>query len=132
MTYSPGKPWSAVVGLLLVAGALQAAEGQDLASARFRILVPKDAYVFVERSRMKSTGDERLFESPPVQKGRLYTYEISVIHEGKEVVREVRFTAGRTIEVDFRKEFENLVPPPASGQTRPYKPIRPEWLPRRV
>ena len=99
--------------------------------ARFRILVPDDAFVFVARERMKATGRERVYDSPRLERGRRYTYEISVIHEGREVAREVGFEPGRTVEVDFRPDFLRL-----ERQSRPYrkphKPIRPEWLPGRV
>src|SRR5258706_510394 len=76
--------------------------------ARLRILVPADAFVFVARDRMTSTGGVRIYESPPLQRGRRYAYEISVIHEGREVAREVGFEPGRTVEVDFRVDFERL------------------------
>jgi uncharacterized protein (TIGR03000 family) len=114
--------------MLLMAGTLTAPTTEESTRGRLRILVPEDAFVFVAKEKMTSTGSERLFESPPLKAGTRYTYEISVIHEGREVVREVRFEAGRTVEVDFRGEFEKLTTAPTS----PFKPIRPEWLPRRV
>src|SRR5262245_52674170 len=115
--------------VLLVAGTgvIGAAEAMV---QRFRILVPEEAFVFIVRSKMKSTGTERVFESPALKPGRKYTYEISVIYEGQEVVRQVRFEPGaRTIDVDFHPELEKLsqTGKPAS----PFKPVRPEWLPKR-
>ncbi|MFO0844126.1 MAG: TIGR03000 domain-containing protein [Gemmataceae bacterium] len=112
--------------LLLVA--VPAHTADDPPCARFRVLVPDGAFVFVAKEKMTSTGDERLFESPPLEAGRKYSYEISVIHEGREATCEVRFEAGSTVEVDFRPEFQKVT----SAPPRPLKPIRPEWLPGRV
>lgn len=125
--------WCAGAALLVVVavGAAPARGSEAGKRARFRILVPEEAFVFVARERMQATGAVRLFESPPLRPGRRYTYEISVIHEGREVVRTVRFEAGRTVEVDFRKEIEKLSGG-AGPAGRPFRPIRPVWLPGRV
>jgi hypothetical protein len=51
------------------------------------------------------------------------------------VAREVTFEAGRgpPVEVDFRADFERLERETrAEPNRKPYKPIRPEWLPRRA
>ena len=126
------KPHLSVAVLVLaVTVAPQVRAGDAGAVARFRILVPEDAYVFVERERMRSEGEQRVFVSPPLEKGRRYTYEFSVIHEGQEVVRTVRFEAGRTVEVDFRGEIQKLSQT-AEPAGRPLRPIRPVWLPKRV
>lgn len=112
-----------VVVALLAALPARADDGPQ----RFRLLVPDEAFVFIGRERMKSVGDDRLFVSPPLRAGMQYTYEFTVIHEGRVVAREVRFEPGVTIEVDFRKEFEK-----GATLAQPFKPLRPEWLPRRV
>lgn len=114
--------------VLLMAGTLNGTTTESPSKGRLRILVPDEAFVFVAKTKMNSTGGERLYESPPLLAGMKYTYEISVIHEGREVVREVRFEAGSTVEVDFRKEFEQMTTAPGT----PFKPLRPEWLPKRV
>ncbi len=116
---------------LAVAGAAEARGSEAARPARFRILVPEDAFVFVGRERMRATGEERHFQSPPLSPGRRYSYEISVIHEGQEVVRTVRFEPGRTVVVDFREEIERLGSP-ATPPAPTRKPIRPVWLPGRV
>lgn len=113
---------------LLVAGTPQV---QGSETTRFRVLVPENAFVFVAKERMASTGAERLFESPPLEMGRRYVYEISVIHEGQEVVRQVRFQPGRTVVVDFREDCEKLGQSPTPPGP-PWKPFRQEWLPKRV
>jgi uncharacterized protein (TIGR03000 family) len=113
---------------VLVLATLPAQVTDDATRGRFRVLVPEEAFVFVAKEKMTSTGGERLFESPALVPGRRYRYEISVIHDGREVVCEVRFEAGSTVEVDFRPEFQKVT----SAPPRPVKPIRPEWLPGRV
>ena len=126
------KPHLSVAMLVLVVAAVPDARGKEAgARTHFRILVPEEAYVFVDRQRMKSEGEERVFVSPQLETGRRYTYEISVIHEGQEVVRTVGFEAGRTVEVDFRGEILKLSQT-SQPTGRPLKPIRPLWLPRRV
>lgn len=119
---------------LLVAGMLQVRADGERVRTRFHIFVPDDAFVFVARERMHSGGSTRIFESPPLLPGRRYIYEISVIYAGLEVSREVIFEAGRTVEIDFRPAFEKLLQRPTETPRyrRPVKPIRPEWLPRRV
>jgi uncharacterized protein (TIGR03000 family) len=114
--------------VLLMAGTLNAKADEAKPKGRLRILVPEEAFVFVAKQKLTSTGTERLVESPPLRAGGRYSYEVSVIHEGREVVREVRFVAGRTVEVDFRPDFAKVTAAPAN----PFKPIRPEWLPKRV
>jgi uncharacterized protein (TIGR03000 family) len=130
MTQRSGKIFIAALIGLLFSETLQARSPESVRT-QLRILVPDEAFVFVARERMKATGTERLFESPPLRPGRRYTYEISVIHEGQEIVRLVRFEAGSQVEVDFREACEKLSTP-ATLPPRPFKPIRPEWLPRRV
>src|SRR5437773_213765 len=99
---------SGVAGTPVVLGA---EEGRM--RVQLRILVPDDAFVFVARERMKSTGPDRLYESPLLSGGKRYTYEISVIHEGHEVTREVSFQAGGTVEIDFRPDFLEIDSTPA-------------------
>src|SRR5687767_12107508 len=117
-------------GVLLAIAAAGAmadrASAQDTA-ARFRILVPEEAIIYVSGERMRSRGEDRLFESPPLTAGRAYSYEFKAVWQGKEIVREVRFVPGRTVEVDFRPDFGKVQPaeePPGS----PYRRIRP-WVP---
>jgi uncharacterized protein (TIGR03000 family) len=116
------------LAVLLVVATVPAQATDDVTRGRFRVLVPDEAFVFVAEERMTSTGGERLFESPPLPPGRRYKYQISVIHDGREVVMVVGFEPGTTVEVDFRAEFQKVTSAPG----RPFKPIRPEWLPGRV
>lgn len=121
---------SALAGVvLLVAGMLDTPGHAKEARGRLRLLVPEKAFVFVAGTRMTSTGSERIFESPLLPSDRQYRYEISVIFEGCEIVREVIFQPGKTVEVDFREAFQKLSSPPLPS---PFKPLRREWLPGRV
>ncbi len=114
--------------LVLLTGSLPTQIPSDPTRCQFRILVPEEAFVFIAGERMRSTGSERLFESPSLRPGKKYIYEISVIHEGREVVRQIKFEAGTLVEVDFRPEFQTMTNAP----TPAIKPIRPQWLPGRV
>lgn len=124
----PGRA-AVTVLMLLLAGTLPNQIAEETPRTHIRILVPEESFVFVQKEKMKSTGMERIFESPALMAGQSYTYEISVIHAGREVSRQVRFEAGQRVEIDFRAEFEKV----SSAPPQPtLKPIRPEWLPRRV
>ncbi|MFO0879315.1 MAG: hypothetical protein U0840_18370 [Gemmataceae bacterium] len=117
------------VVMLLLAGTFHAQLADDEPRTRLRILVPDDAFVFVQKERMKATGGERVVESPTLTAGQRYTYEISVIHAGTEVSREVSFEPGQTLDIDFRPDFARTPSPPPVPT---WKPLRPEWLPRRA
>jgi uncharacterized protein (TIGR03000 family) len=113
---------------VMLLAALPAQAPDDPTRGRIRVLVPDEAFVFVAGERMSSTGGERLFESPALVPGRRYKYAVSVIHDGREVSLEVGFEPGATVEVDLRAEFRKVTGAPP----RPFKPIRPQWLPGRV
>jgi len=57
--------------------------------ATVEVRVPPDATVWFDGSKTKLTGDDRLFESPPLETGKAYTYEIKAqwMQDGKTVTR---------------------------------------------
>ncbi len=76
----------------------------DVATVRVR--VPADARVYFEGELTTTTGPERLFESPPLERGRNYRYDIRAVWDenGREVIRSrsVMVRAGETANVDLR------------------------------
>jgi uncharacterized protein (TIGR03000 family) len=121
----------ALPGLFLLVSAL-AAPAQDSQKARLRVLLPKaDVELEIQGVRLqKKNGVEfRLFESPPLEPGKKYVYDIRAawMEKGKPVIRErsVKVMAGKTAEVDLRVENDNSpdVVPAKSPSPMPDKPM---------
>lgn len=75
--------------------------------ARLEVRVPHpNAEVYVNRQPTAATGTERAFESPPLEAGKEFGYEVVArwVENGekKAVTRTVAVTAGNTQVVDFR------------------------------
>src|SRR5262245_40908767 len=94
---------SALVASLWVAQS----RGQDYEKAQLRVYLPtEDAKLEIQGQVSKKTGAVRLFESPLLQPGKAYLYDLKVtwIEDGKTLTREstARVMAGQTTEVDLR------------------------------
>lgn len=79
---------------------------QDDRQALLRVRVPReDARVWIENAPMRQGGTDRLFNSPPLDPGKDYSYTVraSWMANGQEVVREkeVRIRAGQQSAVNF-------------------------------
>jgi len=63
--------------------------------ATVEVRVPADATLWIEGAKTKQTGDDRIFESPPLEQGKTYTYDIKAefMRDGKKV------TMTKTLEV---------------------------------
>jgi uncharacterized protein (TIGR03000 family) len=74
--------------------------------ALIRVLLPKDAELEIGGEKTKSTGEERLFLTPPLEPGKTYFYVLKLIHPTngfKHVrMRVVEFEAGKEVVVDLR------------------------------
>lgn len=123
----------ALPGLFLLVGAL-AAPAQESQKARLRVLLPKaDVELEIQGVRLtkKNGVESRLFESPPLESGKKYVYDIRAawMENGKPVIRErsVKVMAGKTAEVDLRLENDtspDVIPPkPAGAAQSPDKPM---------
>jgi uncharacterized protein (TIGR03000 family) len=84
--------------------------GQECASAVFlRVQAPaEDAKLLIDDQPTKQTGKSRLFVTPPLARGKSFTYTITARWESNnytEVIRTrvVSVQAGATIDVDLRK-----------------------------
>lgn len=77
--------------------------------ARVNIQVPADAKLFVDGMETKATSENRVFTTPPLERGRSYYYELRV-----EVVRD-----GRTL-----SETRQLVVRPGETATASFASLR--------
>jgi uncharacterized protein (TIGR03000 family) len=77
-------------------------------------LPDQDAEVWINRTKTKSSGLERTFESPELKVGAEYEYELvarwKVNGEQQAESRKVMVTAGKTVLVDFREESPLVAP----------------------
>jgi uncharacterized protein (TIGR03000 family) len=76
-------------------------------TARVNVLVPTDATLFIQGTRMNQTGSYREFVSPPLVPGEDYTYNVRAVwnENGQEVRRDqvVRVRPGERFEVDMTR-----------------------------
>ena len=78
------------------------------ACIRLAVRVPTaDADVWIEKTQVSQTGTERLFESPPLEAGGTYRYEVVARWKAdgleRAESRAVTGTPGQTLSVDFTK-----------------------------
>ncbi len=88
------------------AGVVQTAGAAKAACASVLVRVPKDAELFCDGVKMRLTGNERNFVTPPLPPGGAYPYELRMRWTGAdgkpiEVSRQVQVTAGQQTTVDF-------------------------------
>jgi uncharacterized protein (TIGR03000 family) len=62
--------------------------------AEFEVRLPADAELEVDGARMKTIGETRLFQSPPVAVGGIYAYTLKATWACKAVSREIRIEHG--------------------------------------
>jgi uncharacterized protein (TIGR03000 family) len=123
--------------VVVAAGLLAAAAAQDVPRADssaeaivFRVLVPADAQVTIDGNKTTSTGAERRYETPPLARGKDYTYTLKVTSGGRSVTRKAVVRHGAANTIDLRESFREATPPapahspaPAPAEARG-KPIR--------
>jgi uncharacterized protein (TIGR03000 family) len=78
-------------------------------AARVRVMVPPDAKVWFNDRATRQTGSERDFETPALQPGRDFTYDVKAQwrdQNGKEVTqtRHVDVRANSNVTVDFMRQ----------------------------
>jgi uncharacterized protein (TIGR03000 family) len=78
------------------------------APANVVVQVPADAEVWFDGYKTRQTGARRTFTSPPLERGRTFTYEVKArwTQDGKPVERtqQVKVQGGETSEVEFRTD----------------------------
>jgi uncharacterized protein (TIGR03000 family) len=104
----PTRPPPTTSGLdvPLVPPALREPESRE-APAQIEVRVPAGAEVWFGGSKTRRTGTVRLFESPPLEPGKWFSYDVKArwTEGGKEVeqTRKVSIAAGFRSAVDFTK-----------------------------
>jgi uncharacterized protein (TIGR03000 family) len=93
------------------------------------VFLPANAALTFQGETTSQTGSSREFQSPPLDPGRSYTYDVRATwrgDDGREVTRTRRLTvqAGDHLEVDFNRA-ERVAEP---EETRPMLRTRPEPL----
>jgi uncharacterized protein (TIGR03000 family) len=102
------RTWTALSLIALTALALAGvARAQPAAQAvSIRVFVPADARVEFDGPKTSSTGESRLYTSPPVPTGREYHYRLKVLAEGKTVTRDITVRPGAENTFDLRRDFQ--------------------------
>jgi uncharacterized protein (TIGR03000 family) len=79
----------------------------DARRAYIRVRVPAGAQVLFDGSPTRQTGTDRLFQSPPLQVGAAYTYQVSarwqVNGQEQKESRTVRVVPGLMVDVNFAR-----------------------------
>ena len=80
------------------------------------IHLPTDAELYIEGIKSKQVGATREFETPALQPGKVFTYNLKAVwmEDGKEVVKQlkVKVEAGKTTKIDVTQESVEAPPPP--------------------
>jgi len=102
---SPGVPAPGYYGSSDAPQAAPAPPPSPVDGARVLIRVPADAQVLIEKQPTQQTGPVRQFESPALEPGREYTYEITARwHEGAQEMsqtKKILVHARDIVNVDF-------------------------------
>jgi uncharacterized protein (TIGR03000 family) len=93
------------VAIVLIA-TLAGAQAGEKKIATIKLLVPAPATVTVDGQATTSTGETRLYETPPLAPGKTFSYELKATWEesGYKIVRmaEARVEAGKETVIDLR------------------------------
>ncbi|MFT3883212.1 MAG: sulfatase-like hydrolase/transferase [Gemmatales bacterium] len=71
----------------------------------FEILVPADAVLELNGTKMDPTGESRKFVTPALKTGGHYSYDVKATSHGKEVTRKIHLGHGVTNSFDLRGDF---------------------------
>ena len=102
----------------------------DGTRAMIRVHVRPDAQVMFGDSPTQQTGPERTFITPPLEGDGNYTYKVTARwrdQNGKEESKSktVRFSAGKTVDVDFMSAQNQQNVRPTPGGTEESEPAQP-------
>jgi uncharacterized protein (TIGR03000 family) len=84
---------------------VSAQAGEQKEVVVFTVRLPASAVLQIDDDKTKETGQVRTFQTPPLPKGRHYTYTLKATYQGKEVTRQIRIASGVDNIFDLREEF---------------------------
>src|SRR5205823_7043840 len=91
----------------------------DQNAAHIRVLVPDNAQVWFDDAPTQQTGSVRIFDTPALEPGRSYTYQVRArwTENGRDVsqTREAKIHPGDSVTVDFTSHAEQLKTSPSPG-----------------
>jgi uncharacterized protein (TIGR03000 family) len=99
-------------------------------TAHIRVLVPADnAQIWFDDAPTQQTGSVRVFDTPALEPGRSYTYQVRArwTDNGREVAetREAHIHPGDAVTVDFTNQLPPPRPRPDTNNANPLPPPRP-------
>jgi uncharacterized protein (TIGR03000 family) len=87
------------------------APAPDEEPASLRVYVSPAARVFVDDKPTKQTGPDRVFETPPLKRGKTFTYTLKAIwkEDGRKITRMAvaQVQAGKEVVVDLRERSKD-------------------------
>jgi uncharacterized protein (TIGR03000 family) len=131
----PTQPWLKLGLIVLVVGVLRLSSviAQESAPANKAVLVvrlPAAAKLTIGSSATSQTGTERVFLSPPLPSGRIFTYTVKAAwtENGKQqtVVREATVRAGERTVVELTKPDSEPAAQTPERKTDERKPVEPK------
>jgi arylsulfatase len=82
------------------------AQQAETATIVFTVRLPADAILVIEESNTDATGEVRTFQTPPLAKGKQYSYTLKATSRGKEVTRAVQLAHGAANSFDLQPDFQ--------------------------
>jgi uncharacterized protein (TIGR03000 family) len=83
--------------------------GGESKPALLDVLLPADALLQVDGHKMRSTGEARHFETPPLAAGKTCVYSLKATWRSHTVTKTVRLRPGQLKTVDFGQELRTMV-----------------------
>jgi uncharacterized protein (TIGR03000 family) len=72
----------------------------------FEVSVPANAQLMIDDKKTESTGESRIFQTPPLKVGGRYNYTLKATAGGKVVTRQIHLTHGAANSIDLRPDFQ--------------------------
>jgi uncharacterized protein (TIGR03000 family) len=84
--------------------------GAEKSPLSLQVRLPADAALEIDGYRTRSTGEVRLYQSPPVAKGWVYRYTLRATRGGKVVERVITVRPEEPLRLDLRPDFRAQAP----------------------
>jgi uncharacterized protein (TIGR03000 family) len=105
-----GKPVTRTQRVVVRAGQKSEVDFSDLAeetrrTAKVTVVLPKNAHLYVDGVAIEVQGNTGTFETPKLQQGKVYHYNMEARRKGEErgesLTQRVKVEAGKEVKVDF-------------------------------